>query len=148
MVSAAGAPLPYGSAMLRLSFRGKSRQKSVSMPNWAFALMAAGSAALGIALFLVVSTIAVLLLPLVLMGGAIAAFVMRKRIEKMLKTAGFETATGPAPRKRKPRKPATPDIEDAEYRVVNDPKPVRRQPQELKLSPVLAPASMPRGTAR
>jgi hypothetical protein len=108
-------------SMLRLSFRGKSRQKSVSMPNWAFALMAAGSAALGIALFLVVSTIAVLLLPIVLIGGAIAAYVMRKRIEKMLKTAGFQTAPGPAPRKRAARKPAAAEIEDVEYRVVSEP---------------------------
>lgn len=91
------------------------------MPNWAFALMAAGSAALGIALFLVVSTIAVLLLPIVLVGGGIAAYVMRKRIEKMLKTAGFQTAPGPTTRKRTTRKPAADEIEDVEYRVVSEP---------------------------
>lgn len=91
------------------------------MPNWAFALMAAGSAALGIALFLVVSTIAVLLLPLVLVGGGIAAYVMRKRIEKLLKNAGFQTPPQTSARKRTPRKPATGEIEDVEYRVVSEP---------------------------
>lgn len=83
--------------------------------------MAAGSAALGIALFLVVSTIAVLLLPLVLVGGSIAAYVMRKRIEKMLKTAGFEATQAPTQRKKATRKQAAPEIEDVEYRVVSEP---------------------------
>ncbi|MGL4441592.1 MAG: hypothetical protein ACRCUE_20260 [Bosea sp. (in: a-proteobacteria)] len=92
------------------------------MPNWAFALMAAGSAALGIALFLVVSTIAVLLLPLVLVAGAITAYVMRKRIEKLLKSAGFQAAPAPTQRKRASRKSPADEIEDVEYRVVDDPR--------------------------
>lgn len=91
------------------------------MPNWAFALMAAGSAALGIALFLVVSTIAVLLLPIVLIGGGVVAFMMRKRIEKLLKTAGFQAAPAPTARKRTARKPAINEIDDVEYRVVSEP---------------------------
>lgn len=115
-------PLFHGSSMLRLFYRGKSRQKSVSMPNWAFGLMAAGSAALGIALFLVVSTIAVLLLPIVLAAGGIAAFAMRKRIEKLLKTAGFQPTPGPSPRKRTARQRAVDEIEDVEYRVVDEPR--------------------------
>jgi hypothetical protein len=91
------------------------------MPNWAFGLMAAGSAALGIALFLVVSTIAVLLLPVVLIGGGIAAYVLRKRIEKMLRSAGFEAAPPPAQRKRTARKATAGEIDDVEYRVVSEP---------------------------
>ncbi len=91
------------------------------MPNWAFGLMAAGSAALGVALFVVVSTLALLLLPIVLNAGGIGMYVMRKRIERMLKSVGFpQTATSPS-RKRTPRKAARDDIEDVEYRVVSEP---------------------------
>ena len=108
--------------MLRLGYRGRSRQKSVTMPNWAFGLMAAGSAALGIALFLVVSTIAVLLLPLVLIAGGVTAFVMRKRIERMLAGAGLGAPPPNAPRRRSPRSaPSHDEIEDVEYRVVSEP---------------------------
>jgi hypothetical protein len=115
--------------MLRLSYRGKSRGKTITLPNWAFGLMAAGSAALGIAIFLVISTIAVLLLPLVLIAGGVTAFLMRKRIERMLARAGAmggmmgggSPGMGPQKPRRRTAKAARPDIEDAEYRVVNDP---------------------------
>jgi hypothetical protein len=115
--------------MLRLSDRGKSRAKTITLPNWAFGLMAAGSAALGIAIFLVISTLAVLLLPLVLIAGGVTAFMMRKRIERMLARGGFgqtgarpedlsrDDMAGPRPRRRA-AKATRPDIEDAEYRVV------------------------------
>jgi uncharacterized protein YneF (UPF0154 family) len=107
--------------MLRLSYRGKSRQKTMTMPNWAFGLMAAGSAALGIALFLVVSTLAVLLLPIVLIVGGVTAFIMRKRIEKLLRQGGFPVGEEQMRRaQRKPRAPKA-DIEDADYRVVDEP---------------------------
>ncbi len=108
--------------MLRLSYRGKSRQKTVTMPNWAFGLMAAGSAALGIALFLVVSTIAVLLLPVVLIGGAVAAFMLRRRIERILAGAGIARPPQANARKRATRMPAPDEIEDIEYRVVSEPQ--------------------------
>jgi len=112
--------------MLRLSYRGRSRQKTVTMPNWAFGLMAAGSAALGIALFLVVSTIAVLLLPIVLVAGGIGAFMLRKRIEKLMHAAGLgpDGLSRPQParsRRTSQRKPARDEIEDVEYRVVEEP---------------------------
>lgn len=114
--------------MLRLNYRGRSRARSVTMPNWAFGLMAAGSAALGIAIFLVISAIAVVLLPLVLIAGGVTAFVMRKRIERILRGGGFPLA-GEA-RAARPRRAAKrgpqPEIEDAEYRVVDEPP--RRQP--------------------
>jgi hypothetical protein len=107
--------------MLRLSYRGRSRAKTVSMPGWAFGLMAAGSAALGIALFLVVSTIAVLLLPVVLIIGGVSAFVLRKRIEKLMRDAGIGTPQKTSrTRKTSQKHPAT-EIEDVEYRVVQEP---------------------------
>ena len=120
--------------MLRLSYRGRSRQKTVTLPNWAFGLVAAGSAALGIALFLVVSTIAVLLLPLVLIAGAVAAFIMRKRIERLLKSAGLSQPAGVQSRRRPAKPRSRNDIEDVEYRVVEEPvakpsaDPQRRNP--------------------
>lgn len=94
------------------------------MPGWAFGLMAAGSAALGIALFLVVSTIALLLLPVVLVAGGVGAFLLRRKIERMLKGAGLAPEQGlrAAPRRRAaPRKAPRDEIEDADYRVVEDP---------------------------
>lgn len=98
------------------------------MPNWAFGLMAAGSAALGIAIFLVISAIAVVLLPLVLIAGGVTAFVMRKRIERLLRGGGFPLAgeTRAARLRRAARRRHEPEIEDAEYRVVDEPS--RRQP--------------------
>jgi hypothetical protein len=107
--------------MLRLSYRGKSRQKTVTMPNWAFGLVAAGSAALGVAMFLAISALAVLLLPIVLVAGGITAFVMRKRIEGMLRKAGLGQPQPATPRRRTARKPARDEIEDVEYRVVDEP---------------------------
>ena len=86
--------------------------------------MAAGSAALGIALFLVVSTIAILLLPFVLVAGGVGAFLMRRKIERILKGAGLASDQGlrAAPRRRAaPGRTARHEIEDAEYRVVEDP---------------------------
>ncbi len=127
-ICAGGSGATFGYCrMLRLSYRGKSRQKTVTMPNWAFGLMAAGSAALGIALFLVISTIAVLLLPLVLAAGAVTAFVMRKRIERLLSGAGRARPQPASGRKRAPRKPLPGEIEDVEYRVVSEPQ---REPQQ------------------
>jgi hypothetical protein len=113
--------------MLRLSYRGKSRQKTVTMPNWAFGLVAAGSAALGVALFLAISAIAVLLLPIVLVAGGITAFVMRKRIEGLLRRAGLAQPQPATTRKRTARKPQRDEIEDVEYRVVDEPP---RRPEE------------------
>jgi hypothetical protein len=109
--------------MLRLNYRGKSGQKTITLPNWAFGLMAAGSAALGIALFLVISTLALVLLPLVLIAGGVTAFLMRKRIERLLRQGGFPVGQPDMapPRKRAARRPGKPDIEDADYRVVEDP---------------------------
>jgi hypothetical protein len=113
--------------MLRLTHRSRSRSKTISMPGWAFGLMAAGSAALGIALFLIVSALAVLLLPLVLAAGAVTAFVMRKRIEKLVRAGGFPGMTQGAEdavvktARRRAQQRVKPDIEDAEYRVVSEP---------------------------
>ena len=107
--------------MLRLSVRGRSRRKSVTMPSWAFGLMAAGSAALGIAMFLVISALAVLLLPVVLLAGGVTAFVMRKRIERVLSGAGLSTPRPGVDRRHATRKPPGPDIEDVEYRVIEEP---------------------------
>ncbi len=117
--------------MLRLSYRAKSRQKTVTLPNWAVGLMAAGSAALGIALFLVVSTLAVLLLPLVLIAGAVTAFIMRKRIEKLLKAAGIAQPAAGQPRRRPAKSRERDEIEDVEYRVVEEPagKPSSESPR-------------------
>jgi hypothetical protein len=120
--------------MLRLSYRAKSRQKTVTLPSWAFGLVAAGSAALGIALFLVVSTLAVLLLPLVLIAGAVTAFIMRKRIDKLLKTAGIGQPSASQPRRRAAQAGARDEIEDVEYRIVEEP--VRKpSPESPRRSP-------------
>lgn len=102
------------------------------MPNWAFGLVAIGSAALGVALFLAISAIAVLLLPIVLVAGGITAFVMRKRIEALLRRAGMSqpqpaSTRKSTARKSTARKPQLDEIEDVEYRVVDEPP---RRPQE------------------
>ena len=92
----------------------------MTMPNWVFGLVAAGSAALGVALFLAISAIAVLLLPIVLVAGGITAFVMRKRIEGLLRKARMAQ-----PQPSAARKSRHDEIEDVEYRVVDEPP---RQP--------------------
>ncbi len=113
--------------MQRLGYRGRTSRKTVTLPNWAFGLVAAGSAALGIALFLVISTLAVLLLPIVLIAGGVAAFVLRKRIERLLAGAGFAPPQR-APHRKRPAAAARDEIEDVEYRVVSEPPrdPVRK----------------------
>jgi hypothetical protein len=129
--------------MLRLSYKGKSRQKTIALPGWAAGLMAAGVAGLGIALFLLVSTIALLLLPFLLVAGGVTAFIMRKRIEKMIKSGAFPAGGFPSQgfppqgfpgeasidereaaaraAKRRAEQRVRGDIEDADYRVVDEP---------------------------
>lgn len=113
--------------MLRLSYRSGSRSRNVSLPNWLVGLMAAGGAAVGIAVFLLVSTLALLLLPIVLVVGGISAFLMRRRIEAMLKNGGFQMPPGqsdPAAAemaRRRAQHRVRPDAEDADYRVVEEP---------------------------
>ncbi len=115
--------------MLRLSYRGKGRARSVGLPNWAVGLVAAGGAAVGIAIFLVVSTLALLLLPIVLIAGGVAAYMMRRRIESLLRAGGFSPETmARASRPKARRSDPRADIEDAEFRVVDTPREKQRQP--------------------
>ena len=80
------------------------------MPRWAVWLATAASLAVGITLFLLAASLALILLPVVMVAGAIALWRLRRR----MRAAGFDPATFGRPPPVEPRG----DIVDAEYRVI------------------------------
>jgi hypothetical protein len=90
-----------------------------AMPRWAVWLTMAASVVVGITLFLLAASLALILIPLVMIGGAVAAWRLRSR----LKAAGFGQS---GPFAQRPRAGPSVDVIDVEYRVIDQNEPPRR----------------------
>ncbi len=92
---------------------------SRSMPRWASWLTMAASVVVGIALFVLAASLALILIPIVLAVGAFFAW----RLRSKLKAAGLYSR-GPFP--AQPQRDERRDVVDAEYRIVEPEDPRRR----------------------
>lgn len=92
--------------------------QAARMPRWAAWLTMAVSVVIGLALFLLAASLALVLIPVVLVAGAIFMW----RLKRRLKQAGFGQP-GPFPRQPQddPR-----EIVDAEFRIIERSEPPRR----------------------
>lgn len=95
-----------------------SRGRPAGMPRWASWLAMAGSLVLGVTLFLVAASLALILIPVVALAGAIAVW----RLRAKLKAAGFGQP-GPVPQQG--RRAESAEIIDAEYRIIEPGEPPR-----------------------
>lgn len=86
---------------------------------WVTWLAMAASVVVGVALFLLAASLALILIPVVMIVGAIAAW----RIRSRLKAAGFGQ---PNPFGQQQRPAERVDVIEAEYRVIDSGEPPRR----------------------
>lgn len=90
-----------------------------AMPRWASWLTMAASLVVGLALFLLAASLALILIPVVLAVGAFAAW----RLRSKLRAAGIDPRNPfGAPRQGDARV----DVIDAEYRIIEPGEPPRR----------------------
>lgn len=97
--------------MIRIDLNRRLNQGTARLPRWASYLIMAGAFAAGVLLFLVAASLALILIPVVLIGGAVAAWQMRRR----MRAAGIDPQNpfGNA-------HPGATRVEtiDAEYRII------------------------------
>jgi hypothetical protein len=93
--------------------------RTAAMPRWAAWLTMAASVVVGVTLFLLAASLALILIPVVMLVGAIAAWRLRSR----LKAAGFGKGDPFAGHGRPAERV---DVIDAEYRVIEPGEPPRR----------------------
>jgi hypothetical protein len=105
--------------MIRVNLYEQLAGQRRSMPRWASWLTMAASLVFGVTLFLLAASLALILIPIVLAVGAIAAW----RLKSRLKAAGFGQSD-PFARARPGE--ARVDVIDAEYRVIEPGEPPRR----------------------
>jgi hypothetical protein len=87
---------------------------ATAMPRWASWLVMAASFVIGVTLFLLAASLALILVPVVLVGGAVAAWQFRRRMKAAAEAgASYTTRDGRV------------EIVDAEYRIIDsrDPRP-------------------------
>ena len=97
--------------MIRIDLNSRLNQSTARLPRWASYLIMAGAFALGVLLFLVAASLALVLIPVVLIGGAVAAWQMRRR----MRAAGIDPQN---PFGQPQQGAAQCEIVDAEYRVI------------------------------
>ena len=105
--------------MIRVNLYEQIGGRAAAMPRWAAWLAMAASLVIGVVLFLLAASLALILLPVAALAGAIAIWRLRSR----LKAAGFGQP-GPVP--GEPRGAPRGEIIDAEYRVIEQNEPPRR----------------------
>lgn len=91
--------------------RAALQGRIIRLPRWAVPLVLAGAAGLGILLMLVAASLALIIVPLVVAGGAFAAW----RLRRQLRRAGG--ATGPFGQRKGPA--GAGEIIDVEYRIID-----------------------------
>ena len=96
--------------------------RTTGMPRWAAWLTMAASLVVGVTLFLLAASLALILIPIVLVVGAIAVW----RLKSKLKAAGFGQPGQPNPFERQARPMDHVDVIDAEYRIIEPNEPPRR----------------------
>jgi hypothetical protein len=97
--------------MIRIDLNNAASARLVRLPRWASWLVMAGAFVVGVLLFLVAASLALILVPVVIAGGAFAAWQMRRR----MRAAGIDPQN---PFQRRPQDAARGEIVDAEYRVI------------------------------
>ena len=97
--------------MIRIDLNNAASARLVRLPRWASWLVMAGAFAIGVLLFLVAASLALILVPVVIVGGAFAAWQMRRR----MRSAGIDPQN---PFGRPQPETARGEIVDAEYRVI------------------------------
>ncbi|WP_332695396.1 hypothetical protein [Bosea sp. (in: a-proteobacteria)] len=97
--------------MIRIDLNRRLNQGTARLPRWASYLIMAGAFALGVLIFLVAASLALILIPVVLIGGAVAAWQMRRR----MRAAGIDPQN---PFGRQQPAATQGEIVDVEYRVI------------------------------
>ncbi len=105
--------------MIRVNLHHRLGGATAGKPAWMVWLAMAVSAVVGVTLFLLAASLALILIPVVMVVGAIAAW----RIRNRLKAAGFGQ---PNPFAGQPRGSERVDVIDADYRVIDPGEPPRR----------------------
>jgi hypothetical protein len=109
-----------GKDMIRVNLHEQLRRsRPAGLPRWASWLAMAGSLVVGVTLFLIAASLALILIPVVAIAGAIAIW----RLKARLKAAGFGQ---PGPFPRQGQQADRGEIIDAEYRVIEPGEPPRR----------------------
>jgi len=104
--------------MIRVNLYEQLNGRTRAMPRWAAWLAMAASFVVGIALFLVAASLALILIPIVAVAGAIAIW----RLKAKMKAAGFDQAD---PFARGPQQAGRVEVIDAEYRIIEPDEPRR-----------------------
>ncbi|MEN5080881.1 hypothetical protein ABE438_00200 [Bosea sp. TWI1241] len=97
--------------MIRIDINKAANARMARLPRWASWLVMAGAFAVGVLLFLVAASLALILVPVVIAGGAIAAWQMRRK----LRAAGIDPRD---PFREAASTQGAGEIVDAEYRVI------------------------------
>ena len=97
--------------MIRIDLNNAASARLVRLPRWASWLVMAGAFVVGVLIFLVAASMALILVPVVIAGGAFAAWQMRRR----MCAAGINPDN---PFERRQPEAARGEIVDAEYRVI------------------------------
>lgn len=106
--------------MIRSNLYDQLLRRPGGMPRWAAWLAMAASFAIGITLFLVAASLALILIPVIAIAGAIAMW----RLKAKLKAAGLDRRAGPFGPQAGPQQRI--EIIDAEYRIIEPGEPPRR----------------------
>lgn len=106
--------------MIRANLFEQFSRRQAGMPRWAAWLAMAASFAIGITLFLVAASLALILIPVVALAGAITVW----RLKAKLKAAGFDRRAGPFAGQARSQERI--EIIDAEYRIIEPGEPPRR----------------------
>lgn len=93
--------------------------RTSAMPRWAAWLTMAASLIVGVTLFLLAASLALILIPVVLVAGAIAMW----RLKARMKAAGFGQ---PRPFQQQTDQAERLDVIDAEYRIIEPGEQPRR----------------------
>jgi membrane protein implicated in regulation of membrane protease activity len=105
--------------MIRVNLHEQLGGRTARMPRWAAWLAMAASLVVGVVLFLVAASLALILIPIVAIVGTIAVWRLRRR----MKAAGFGQ---PGPFPQQGHQAGAAEIIDAEYRIIESGEPPRR----------------------
>jgi hypothetical protein len=105
--------------MIRVNLHEQLGGRPQRGPRWMTWLAMAASLVVGVTLFLLAASLALILIPVVMIVGAVAAWRLRNR----LKAAGFGRPD-PFAAQRRPAERV--DVIDAEYRIIEPGEPPRR----------------------
>jgi hypothetical protein len=104
--------------MIRVNLYDELQGRARALPRWQAWLAMVASFAIGLTLFVLAASLALILIPVALVVGTIAIW----RLKARLKAAGFDRAD---PFAGEPRQPDRVEVIDAEYRIIEPDEPRR-----------------------